>query len=391
MLFAGAGFAALFRLASPRAAWLWLALVLLNPIVHEMGTSLFPEIAELALGTVGLGLVWGAARSPRWLGALLLAGLAFGLAALTRETIVMIAPLVAFVVWRTRGWRGVAAVAAGALLPVIADTLYLHAMSGDWLYRLHVDSAHTQIASAHLEGGTFHGRVFFNPDLAARWIPAGPAKIHWILNPLIDFVIDPRFGFLLVGWAFAWFALRPKDAAREPVERAALALAVLSYLGVCWALMLRPQPRYFLFVMLAASVGIALILDRACTGPRRRWAIGLFALLSLAGLVGGIRQHDYERLPRMVLPYLRAHPGIYHSDPITMRRVNEWLAEERVPSRLVDTPPQPGDLILRREKFDVPAGEERQPLAKLDGRDLPKWQLRGVKGPKPMIVERRIR
>jgi len=312
LLFAGAGFAALFRLASPRSAWLWLALVLLNPVIHEMATSLFPEIAELALITAGLGLVWWACVQRRLAGpALFLAGLLLGLAFLTRETAALVGPLVAVLLWKSgKGWRGFALVAFGGLIPLVADTLFLHALSGDWLYRLHVDSAHTQIASAHLRGGTFEGRVFLNPALGARWIPAGPTRIHWIVNPIADFVIDWNFALLVPGALLAAFLFLRHDQASCPLRAAALALALLSYAGVCWLLMLRPQPRYFLLVMLAASVVTAVALDRGLGGSRRTWARALLAVLLIAGLTGVFRHRDNERLPRLVLPYRRSHPGV---------------------------------------------------------------------------------
>jgi hypothetical protein len=349
LVVAGLSFAALRHHAGVRAAWLWLALFLASPVMHEMATSAFPEMVELALIVLG-GVLFLRARSRERgaLGRFALAGAAIGLAVLTRETAAVVGLLLAgWLIIERRGVWPLAALAAGAIAVIGADWLWLWSETGDPLYRVHVDSAHTLISSAHMKGGTFHGSPFFNPALAAQWLPAGPAKLHWTINPLLDFLIDPRFGLVIAAWIIADWRLRPHSPEYRALRLPLIAAAIATYVMVCWVFTLRPQPRYFLLVAYAAMVAVAVTCAPALGDPRRRnWVRIALGVLLVAGATKIILSKDEERYARQLLPYFAAHPGTYHVEPKNAARLKSWIRQERLAVTLTSAPPAIGALRL---------------------------------------------
>lgn len=183
------------------AAALWGVLFAANPLVHELATRLYPDLAETFFVCASLAACDAATRRKRRAALLLLAGLAASLAMLTRETSFFLPLLYAGLFvggrWLTR--RDWLLVALGALPLLLIDNGWLWSVTGDPMYRLHVALHHVAVASDHLAGGTFGGPVLMNPALAARWVPAGPVDLHWTVNPLLYLLLDPFYGgaFLL--------------------------------------------------------------------------------------------------------------------------------------------------------------------------------------------------
>jgi len=339
-----------------RTTLLWLALFVCSPVMHEMGTSVFPEMLELSFGVASLWLVWEALERPAWrAGKLIAAGGFAGLAFLTRETAAaliivyglafLVRPKIPRAQWMWL-WAG--------FLPVIAaDVTWLWSETGDWLYRWHIGSRHVTIASEHMIGKVYHGGgPILNFDLASRWVPSGPVSVHWTVDPLINLILDPAYALIFVGWAaFALPLFRRRDIAAGGYARARpalIAVAVVSFVMVTWVLMLRPQPRYYLFATYAATVAVALLgmvaLRRAETRRAAKWLIGL---LIVAGLVVITFQADRNRPTEVVAPYLAAHPGSYHIDAKTAEKLRSPLAERGIRARLTGGEPPVGGLRLR--------------------------------------------
>src|SRR5205085_12048062 len=131
---------------------------------------------ELALVVAAL---WIGAPKAAGLGRIAAAGTLLGVAMTVRETsLVALAALALKLVLDRRGVSALAALALAAAFPFMADAAWLWSRSGDWLYRFHIDRGHVGISSTDLKGGVFHGSPFFNLDLASRWKPVGPARIH---------------------------------------------------------------------------------------------------------------------------------------------------------------------------------------------------------------------
>lgn len=353
-LFVGVTVAMLLRLAGPRAVALWLVLVILSPVIHAMATSCFPEMLELAFSATSIWAFLNARGSTggATLGWSLLSGLMLGCAVLTRETAAFVLLFYGWALLRDPAIprRTCLLLGLGFALPLLVDNAWLWAMTGDPLYRLHVDKHHVLIASDHMIGKTYAGSPFLNPDLASRWIPAGPTRLHWAINPLGDFLIDPAFGFVVLGWALSALPFFRDRAIPKPKISTMwlLLFAVASYVMVTWVFTLRPQPRYYLFVATAATIGFALYIDSALAIPRlRRRVAMLFGLVLLGGGITIAVAPDQGWQAKLVVPYMAAHPGQYSAEDHIVGRASYPLARLGMTGKLTTAEPAVGAYRFR--------------------------------------------
>jgi len=353
-LFVGVTVATVLRLAGPRSAAIWLVLVILSPVIHAMGTSCFPEMVELAFSATSIWAFLNARRSTGHasLGWSLLSGLMLGCAVLTRETAAFVLLFYGWAFLRDPAMprRAYFLLGLGFVVPLLVDNAWLWAMTGDPLYRLHVDKHHVLIASDHMVGKTYAGSPFLNPDLASRWIPAGPTRLHWAINPLGDFLIDPAFGFVILGWALSALPFfRDRAIPRPRISTLLLLLfAIASYVTITWVFTLRPQPRYYLFVVAAATIGFALYLDAALAIPRlRRRASILLGLVLLGSGITIAVAPDQGWQAKLVVPYMAAHPGQYSAEDHVVGRASYPLARLGMAGKLTTADPAVGDYRFR--------------------------------------------
>jgi hypothetical protein len=354
-LFVGVTMATVLRLAGTRAALVWLVLVILSPVLHAMGTSCYPEMLELAFCATSIWAFLHARRSigGASLGWSLFSGLMLGCAVLTRETAAFVLLFYGWAFLRDPAMprRNYLLLGLGFVLPLLVDNSWLWAMTGDPLYRLHVDEHHVLIASDHMVGKTYAGSPFLNPDLASRWIPAGPTRLHWAVNPLGDFLIDPAFGFVMLGWALSALPFFRDRAIERPKISTLLLLlfAVASYVTVTWVFTLRPQPRYYLFVAAAATIGFALYMDSALAIPRlRRRASILLGLVLLGGGITIAVAPDQGWQAKLVVPYMAAHPGHYSAEDHIVGRASYPLSRSGMAGKLTTAEPAVGEYRLRQ-------------------------------------------
>lgn len=344
--------AAMARWAGRHAAWAWLILVIVSPVLHQMATSCYPEIVELALGTLSLVAFIAARRKPhlaRRHGLLALSGLALGIGIIARETIAFLAIGYAWVALFRPAMRrrDYATFAVALLLPILANIGWLWSLTGDPLYRLHVGENHLHIYSAHLRGGIYTGGgPFLNPDLASRWIPAGPTRLFWPLNPIGDFFIDPAFGFILPACALIALPFVRRGQKLAFPRGAAVMLAVIAigcYLTVTWIFTLRPQPRYYLPVIAAAQVALALGLGAMIARPDlRRRALTILAVLVVGGTIPILVARDRGLLERQAIVYMVAHPGVYAAPDEIASRLTYRAELAGVAPPLTGNPPPGG-------------------------------------------------
>jgi len=370
-LFVGVTVATILRLGGRRAAALWLVLVILSPVIHAMATSCFPEMLELAFSATSIWAFLNARRSSggAGIGWSLLSGLMLGCAVLTRETAAFVLLFYGWAFLRDPAMprRAYLLLGLGFALPLLVDNVWLWAATGDPLYRLHVDKHHVLIASDHMIGKTYAGSPFLNPDLASRWIPAGPTRLHWAINPLGDFLIDPAFGFVILGWALSALPFfRDRTLQRPKISTLLLLLfAVASYVTVTWVFTLRPQPRYYLFVVAAATIGFALYLDAALAIPRLKRRVSI--LLGLVLLGGGITiavAPDQGWQAKLVVPYMAAHPGQYSAEDHVVGRASYPLARLGMAGKLTTAEPAVGGYrfrLISSAMFDGSAPFPRDP------------------------------
>lgn len=400
----------LFRAAGLRVALLWIVVALASPVLHEMATSCFPEMLELTFGALSMWLFWEARGGGRRSGALMLgSGAALALAALTRETAIAMLALYAYVwgyAWVRGHARPVGALwFAAGFVPLIAfDTLWLWWVTGDLLYRLHVDQSHIGIYSDHLRGGVYHGRAFLNPDLASRWLPSGPIKLHWAIDPLLNFLADPRFGLVFLAWAVLALARPTRPAAGTLAARAMpalLAVALACYVMVTWALTLRPQPRYYLFAVYAATLAVALLGTReARAGWANRLRVVVITLVLLCGVITILLSPDRQRDVRVIVPWLQKNPGAtVYLEPKEAGRIAFPAILAGVRHQVRAMPPETGPEIgpeIGALRLRFPPSPDA-PVMK----DLRVWKEEAVLSeprlfpyinrPRRLIIERRLR
>lgn len=288
------------------AAALWGVLFAANPLVHELATRLYPDLAEALFVCASLAACDAAARRGRGRsGLLLLAGMAASLAMLTRETSFFLPLLYAglFVTgrWLSRGdWL---LVAAGAAPLLLLDNGALWWATGDPLYRLHVALHHVAVPSTHMAGATFGGSVLMNPALAGRWIQTGPVDLHWAVNPLLYLAVEPFYGgaFLLAG------ALLLAGRGRRMLEEAerrwlwrAGGFAALAFVFVTYVLMVSQRPRYYLLALLAVLALDAVLAVRLRPARPRLVAALVGVTLAASTVIVAVRHAAGQGLPAAV-------------------------------------------------------------------------------------------
>lgn len=283
------------------AAMLWGVLFAANPLVHELATRLYPDLAEAFFVCASLAACDAATRVRRRTALLLLAGVAASLAMLTRETSFFLPLLYAclFVAgqWLTR--RDWLLVAAGAVPLLLIDNGWLWWATGDPLYRLHVALQHVGVASSHLAGGTFGGPVLMNPALAGRWVSTGPVDVHWTVNPLLDLLFDPFYGgaFLLAAALLAAGGWRRLGGGERHWLLGAAGIAMLALAFVTYVLMMSQRPRYYLLALLAVLALDAVLAVRLWPQRRRLVAALVGVALLAATTIVAVRHAAGQGLP----------------------------------------------------------------------------------------------
>jgi len=409
-LFVGVTGATVARICGVRVFGWWLAFVVASPVLHEMATSCFPEMVELSFVAASLAAYLAARRSSDmrvqalWMAA---GGVLLGLAVLTRETAGFFVLGYAWMAVRRPGMQRslYLVMAAALLLPILANIGWLWWLTGDPLYRLHIDTHHVLIPSDHMKGKVFTGgSPFLNLDLAQRWVPSGPTEIHWALNPIIDFLIDPDFGFVLLGCVLAalpWFSGKPRVRIPRAATVMLWAIGIGSYLTVTWLFTLRPQPRYYLPAICAGQIAFALMIAFRGERPElRKRTVVLAAIVLIGGLVPISLTRDGGWQAKLLVPFMAAHPGRYTStdDHVTGRAKTPALAIGVAPPRFG---PEAGvgdyrvRLVEKSELRHLPRPLPTDPryrlVAELD-QPMP-WLIRWLRPDRhdALLVEQRVR
>jgi len=382
------------RFAGLRAALVWTALALVMPVFHQNATNCGPEVLELLFGAASAWAFWEARAGGRHAAVLMiLSGACASLALLTRETsaCLLFVYLHAWLRGRTP-WRGALWFAIGFLPPLVWDNLWLWSQTGQIFYRLHVDESHTHIYSAHLQGGIYQGRVLLNPELASRWVPPGPVKLHWTIDPVLNFFAAPDYGLIFVAWALLMLAKPTRPAADTLVARAQLwlfAIAFTCYVIVTWVLTLRPQPRYYLFAVYAATIAVALLLDAPGGKPAsQRIRAACFGLVMFCGALVILLNPDRQIMPRLIVSWLQRHPGMQVHFP--GKEDAERMAFPAVLGGVrhqITAAPAPIGGLRFREIVKPSRDGQWQPVETLTGPD----RFPYLSAPKAVVLERRVR
>lgn len=311
-------------------------------------TADLPELLFLSAGAWSFVFAARAAGSARtrWL---IACGVAAGLAFAVRETAASLI-VVLGLVWLTGAGvprRAYVWIALGFLCVWLPEQLILWQVSGDPLYRLHVDMRHVEVPSTNLQGLVAGGGApALNPEMMARWSGVGPVRVHYLVDPWLNLFLNGRYGlvFLTAGVAvlFARGRLRSREW-RTVGILAGLAAAHIAF--VVYVIATDPKPRMFMPAILCASLIVGIALPLAWRGRARIVLAVLVAakliLLLVTIDITAVYKTQYDALAQRVLT--RA-PGPMHADRWTLSTLA--LADAATRARLVKGDAPPGGLWL---------------------------------------------
>ncbi len=191
------------------------------PLDVGFASLLYPDVIAALWANLGIGLAWLAFARPKlWQSVLLgvLSGGSFGLSWLCKEAVIYLAPFVAVLAFAlhrharlSARMTCLAAIGAGALAVLLAETAFYTKLAGDPLFHLHAMERNYVVCA----------NSFFNESSPIYgWESGGYAKAlvrRLFLKGPIDMVVNPQMSFLpllaLLGAAWArvvrqrWFVL----------------------------------------------------------------------------------------------------------------------------------------------------------------------------------------
>lgn len=354
----GLGRAAFGRdLRGERAALCSLAVALATPLLFRLPTTFYPEALEVALAGLCVLLVFSGPASPISPGRLLLAGILGGLAVLVRQTAIALplalGPLMLAepgLAWRARIQR-VAWLASGFVLVQLGELAFHFLVTGDPLYRFHLDSRHVEIPSVHMSEGVYRGgSILFNWDLASRWQVPSAIHLHWSVTPLVRLLTSP--GMLLTPWlaiAGGFLAWRTGGMAKRFAIVAGLVLLV-HYVLNTFVLVIAPNTRYF---------GVALLLlcplaGYALAALPRAAMLASFGVLYIVPL---LTVAMLQPRPAMIVDALEslslaAQGEVIHVPPgIGALSALRLRADPTLAARISSDPARPGELAVGSQNY----------------------------------------
>ena len=244
------------------------------------------------------------------------AGLLWSLAFQARETAVFgLFPLIVFAVRQRPRPSALAAVAVGALLPILAELISLWVQTGDPLWRRHLSMAHVRIASSELSGVDLRQSPFFNRAFIAGWHREPGIHLHWAVDGLINLVANLRGGavFMLAILAIplSWPGMPRRDRA---IVRWCLLLALASACALIFALAVDPKPRMILVPFVATAMALAVALRSAHRRGAELLALSAAATACVLGLTVIANEPRISRSLSTTARWAAAYPGQIEAD-----------------------------------------------------------------------------
>jgi hypothetical protein len=351
----------LYSTATGRVAALAVALM---PLDVFFATEAHSDLPVTAWVSLGFYLFWSALRAPpsRTVWRAIAAGLAFGVAHLTKESaFLLLLPVIPFAL--TPGRRRLAAVSAAAFSAVIlAESAAYGVGTGDPLFRVHLAKV-AQSSLPEIPGG-FGGRLLELLSFCLN--PAGPGAAYtgagWLLSAAgLAWVM--RRDRKRSGWIAAWWLGTGVLLALWP-------LALIPYRP---AMLLQPRvfaPLVLPGALLAARFFVEAALPRS---PRIAWGgAAAFALLALACT---FRLHEDGVRWRIGAEWahrqLAARTGATVLTDLRTAEMLRMLNGYAPPFKLraievTDPAPPAGTLLLDNERMV-------ETSRRLDGREPPSW------------------
>jgi 4-amino-4-deoxy-L-arabinose transferase-like glycosyltransferase len=256
-------------------------------------------------------------RSWRWA---LVAGVALGIAAETRDTSMAMIPIAVgaiFLVPRERR-RALLWIIVGIPVPILIEALTYWIVAGDPLWRFRLSLGHVHIPSAELPEGFDTGQSpLFNPNYIAGWRREAQISLYWPIDPWLNVLGGYRLGLNLI--AAIVLALLFARKFLEPRHRRLLAYliggALIYSCVLIYALAVDPKSRMFFVLAAASALATGAIATRAWRGGGRLGVMTIAAvLIPVASLVVALQDHSRSS-ERAVASWMKQYPGQIEVDP----------------------------------------------------------------------------
>ena len=251
--------------------------MLATPAYALLMTSIGVDTVELCAMMGALLCIQSAVRNQShvWAAA---AGVLIGIAVLSRETSLILLPVVALAFLVFPAYRRHALPFVTGAACVLGGEAAAYAwVTGNPLYGWHLALAHAHLHSTEIATPLAIGESpLFNRHLIAGWKPSAGIHIHWTIDGLVNLLFDNTINITLLG------ALGLLAVERHRAGKAAWLLAIAAGFYFCvltYALAIDPKPRMFMPIVAAASAIIGLQLCPLWQRHTRWLIIILFATM----------------------------------------------------------------------------------------------------------------
>jgi 4-amino-4-deoxy-L-arabinose transferase-like glycosyltransferase len=273
--------------------------------------------------------------SWRWA---VIAGIALGIAAQTRDTSLAMFPIAVFAIAmlpRDRR-RAMLWMLPALFLPMALEALTYWIVAGDPLWRFRLSLGHVHIPSAALpEGFDTSQSPLLNPHYIAAWQRDAGVDLFWPVDPWLNLLAGPQLGATLVVAILLGLLFTKRFL--EPRARRMLVLLISAALiyscALIYGLAIDPKARMFFILASATSLAIGAIVARAWRGDGRVGVAAVFAaFVSFASLIVALQIHT--RLgERAVASWIRQYPGQIEIDRGTRTYLMLVNGLDRLPNR----------------------------------------------------------
>ena len=345
------------RVAGTLAGLLAALLVATLPVFVTGASIVYSDIPEAFFVLASLWAYYFATQSGS-ARLFLLSGVFAGCAFITRETtMALLALYLVLFLAAPRRIMDFFRMAAGCLLVIGLDVMWLWAASGDPLWRMHISQ---------------RGVAGDNPSLAHFIINSGGLDRHGVivaprpLQALLAIFVNQSMGLLAWAGVPAAIALarRPRFAPGSTAGTLFGGLALVWFLMLSYVfLFMWIVPRYQTVTMVALCVPLAIWLaGRMSAGVRAVPAFVMLALLGSGAALSLVADRELLFGERGLVAFARIAPGTVRTDPATLRGA-DWLLElAGLRAKVSAGPCAPGGLcyVNPRPRRPLPADWTRQ-------------------------------
>ncbi|MEO8546804.1 MAG: glycosyltransferase family 39 protein [Sphingomicrobium sp.] len=269
-----------------------------TPVIFQSLVRVGVDIAELAFLLAAVFCLQSRVRTGAWLWSLL-AGLALGLAILTRATsIVALLPFavgIRLLPVQRRDW---VAFAFGAASVLVAQGFVDVLLTSDAFHHWRLQLGHTRIPSSELPAAAAaSGGPLFNPTIIGAWKPSSGISIHWTVDALVNLIANPAIGPTLLFSLLLIVGGRKTLDWKDPPARVMifmLASAALWFAALVFALAVDPKPRMFTPIVAVACLCVGALGAARMRGKQRLMPVACLLTLTACGVVSANRSVRLE-------------------------------------------------------------------------------------------------